>query len=233
MAVQILKERKKACILAGAVCFLVVTAVYLYAMFRPGLWYGDTFLHQQKDGSFAGSDEYANYRMNMVSTKKGTEILFSVDETVKQYEVINRSDSPAVQIYENDALVFQGDPVSMGDYYLLLDENDSIWGGVRIIADGAVHDIEELFPDYSSLYNWSVMEKPEIWGNPAMLVVILIIAGFLLADVAFPDFFFTLNHRLAVDGGEPSDMYRTGQKISRLILGAGILVCMVLTFIVH
>ena len=66
-----------------------------------------------------------------------------------------------------------------------------------------------------------------------MLLLILLGAAILFIDIKFPDLFWILEHRLEVDGGEPSDWYRSGQKFGRVMLVGGIIVCMILTFTIH
>ena len=40
-------KHKKACIIAGITAAVIIFAVYLYALFFPGYWYGDVFLYKK------------------------------------------------------------------------------------------------------------------------------------------------------------------------------------------
>ena len=72
--VEFICKHKKPCIIGGIVLSVVLLALYLRAMFLPGLWHGDAFLYKQDDGSFAGSDIYAEYKMNIKPSDYGTDI---------------------------------------------------------------------------------------------------------------------------------------------------------------
>ena len=75
---------KKRNLIISGISGAVVFAAYLYAMLLPGLWYGDTFLYEQKDGSFAGSDYYAGYHMKRSTEGESTDISFSVNNKENQ-----------------------------------------------------------------------------------------------------------------------------------------------------
>lgn len=96
-----------------------------------------------------------------------------------------------------------------------------------------VPTVQELYPAYIQLYTWAVEEKHDVRGNPNMLAVIALLAVMLGLDIAFPNLFFILDHRLDVDGGEPSDWYRMKQQFSRVIIGIAIVVCLFMSFAMH
>ena len=62
---NIFTRYKKQCIILGIVLAVVIFAIYLRAMFLPGLWHIDAFLYRQDDGSFVGADSYAKYQMTV------------------------------------------------------------------------------------------------------------------------------------------------------------------------
>ena len=62
---NILQKYKKQCIIVGIIITVILFIVYLWAMFIPGLWHGDAVLYKQDDGTFAGSDIYAEYNMTV------------------------------------------------------------------------------------------------------------------------------------------------------------------------
>ena len=139
----------------------------------------------------------------------------------------------SAQISENDTLVFEGKAVSMGDSYILMDNNNEPLNMVTVIVGGVTPEAEELFPNHTRIFNLAVADKYNIRGNLMMLILILLFAVVLFVDIKFPNFFWILEHRLDVDGGEPSDWYRFGQGVGRVILAVGILVCVILTFTTH
>ena len=77
---------KKLCIIVGVILAVLLLALYLYAAFLPGVWHRDAFLYLQKDGSFTGSDLYAEYKMSIDAKENGAEIDFSVNDITKNYK---------------------------------------------------------------------------------------------------------------------------------------------------
>lgn len=74
---------------------------------------------------------------------------------------------------------------------------------------------------------------PDVRGNLTMLVYIVFALVFLILDIVFPNLFFDLKYRFAVEGGGPSDMYRSGQKFGRVLLVISIIVCIIMSFTTH
>ena len=227
---QFFSTHKKLCIIVGAILAASLLSLYLYAAFLPGVWHRDAFLYQQKDGSFIGSDLYAEYKMSIDAKESGAEIDFSVNDITKNYKVDYNLNDMSAQILENDTLVFEGTAVSMGDSYILMDNNDEPLNMVTVIVGGVTPKTEELFPNYTRIFNLAVDNKYDIRGNMTMLFLILLFAAVLFVDIKFPNFFWILEHRMDVDGGEVSDWYRFGQSVGRVVLAIGIVVCIVLTF---
>lgn len=226
---QFFQNHKTFSISLGTAVLLSIVGIYLYALFLPGLWYNDAFLYQQQDGSFAGSDQYADYHLSIDCSAEDPEIEFRVNDVTRNYQIRTGANS-SVQVLENGVLVFQGTVYPAGDSYLLVN-SDSAEADIQINI-GTVPTVDSLFPSYSWLYQCTV-QSPDIRGTPAFLIFIFLIAAVLVLDIRFPDLFFHLRYRPAVTGGEPSDWYRLSQKISRIILAAMIPGCMIASFLVH
>ncbi|MBP3361324.1 MAG: hypothetical protein J6N52_10750 [Clostridia bacterium] len=220
--------KKRNIIIICCVLGIAGFAAYIYAMLLPGLWYGDAFLYRQKDGSFAGSDYYADYLMKMSTEAEDTEILFSVNNKENKY-IINDNVQDEVKIYKNNELIFSGQSVQLGDEYMLRDSSGDMDFDISVRAGNEPPKESELYPSNNQLYKWTLGKK-EFRGNFYMLFLIIIFAAFLFLDIRFPMLFYYIRHGLYVDGGEPSDWYRFGQKTGRFVLGAGIIVCMILSF---
>lgn len=234
------EKHRKAFAITGAILILVLLIFYLYAMLLPGIRYGDAFLYQQKDGSFAGYEMYGyytrvDYKMDIDKADNGAKISFSVNDTIREYEIVHNETEPvrSVEIFENGESVYDGNAHMMGEEYLLLDGNYDMADEIKIRVDNQVPELEELFPGYTWLYNRAFEKRHDTRGEPSMLLLILLGAAILFIDIKFPDLFWILEHRLEVDGGEPSDWYRSGQKFGRVMLVGGIIVCMILTFTIH
>lgn len=232
---EFISKHKKPCIIAGIILAVVLLIVYLRAMFLPGLWHGDAFLYKQDDGSFAGSDVYAEYKMNINSADYGTDIDFSVNDKTNQYQVKYDEDDPYrnVEVLENGTVICKGKALGEKNNWFVIDDETGSSDTISVRVGNETPTEEELFPSYTRLYNWSVNEDNDTRGNPWMLFMIAVLAIILFLDIKFPMLFWILEHRLEVDGGEPSDWYLFGQKISRVVMSIGILVCVVLTFTIH
>ena len=226
------RTHKKLCVASAAVLLCLLLAIYLYALLLPGIWYLDTFLYRQKDGSFAGSCSYADYNLRISPTAQGADIAFQVNDTPRHYQLIFSDTDSALQILEDGKQTFQGTVSRSG---LLLSENGELEMDIRISYGNSYAPPEEdtLFPSKTQLYHWATAKNHDTRGNPYMLVVIFFFAVILAVDIAFPKFFFLVRHGLFVDTPEPSDCYLAGQKFGRAVLVLGILVCIVLSFIVQ
>ncbi len=232
---EFISKHKKPCIIAGIVLAVVLLAFYLRALFIPGFWHGDAFLYKQEDGSFKGSDMYAEYKMTINSKNYGADIDFYVNDKQNHYKVKYSGNDfqKDVEITENDNTIFEGTAFCSNNNWILHQKNIELPNDIKVYTGNYVPTEEELFPGYTRLYDWSVAEKTDIRGNAYMLFFIFLFGAFLFLDIKFPNLFWILEHRLHVYGGEPSDWYLFSQKIGRIILSIGILVCMVLTFTIH
>lgn len=232
---EMFNKNKKLCIITGFALAVVLLILYLYAMFIPGLWHGDAFLCKQEDGIFAGSDIYADYTMNIKPADYGTDIDFSVNDKTNHYQVrydkddLNRN----VEILENGKVICKGQAIGNENNWFVIDDETGTSDMISVRVGNEIPTEEELFPNYGRLYNWAVSDKTDTRGNPGMLFLVAIFALILFLDIKFPMLFWILEHRLEVDGGEPSDWYLFGQKVGRVVMSIGILVCVILTFIIH
>ena len=229
------KRHKKPCIIAGIILVVIILIVYLKAVFAPGLWHGNAFLYLQKNGSFEGSDIYAQYKMKLKSDRYGTDIDFSVNDKINRYQVKYNNDDPYrnVEVLENGTIVCKGKALGAENNWFVIDDELGSSDIVSVRVGNEVPTVEELFPSYSRLYNWSVNNDFDTRGNPGMLFLIALFSIILFLDIKFTMLFWLLEHRLDVDGGEPSDLYLFGQKVGRILMFIGIPVCMVLTFILR
>ena len=217
---------------------VVIFAVYLFLLFKPGFWYRDAFLYKQKapfEGIevYSGKDRELGYRYEMTMAKDGmkTYIAFTVNETERGYEIVSdnsKNHNPAVEIYENGELVFKGTSIAG----MLFDENEQPFveiPEINFYVNGNVPE-EELLPTYNWLYEISQRRKPEIRGNVVFLPAIIIFAAAVIFDMMYPDFFWGFKHCIDVEGGRPSDYYRFIQKAGWVISPFIILALMIASF---
>ncbi|MBQ7875559.1 MAG: hypothetical protein IJ306_10490 [Oscillospiraceae bacterium] len=234
------KKHKKFCTVVGIIIAVIVFAGYLFALFLPGYWYGDTFLYEKgypysMVQFFSGRDikNDADYELTIAKDGKTTYMVFTVNEAERSYEITS-DDSinhhPKVTIAENDEVIFIGTAKSG----FLFDENDELFEPpITVTYDAYEPTEEELFPSYTWLYGVSQNVKTEIRGEPIWLISIIIVIAVCVFDMKFPDFFWNLEHGLEVKGGEPSDLYRFIQKAAWVSAPIVVVIFMILTFTTH
>ncbi len=222
----------------AAAVVLAFLGIYLWAMFRPGVWLQDVFLYRQADGSFSGKDADFSYTMQLTRTEDGAEVQFALDGETKTYRILadlvpGAWSTPDVKIYEGENLLFegeaQGDP---GDALLWNAEDDALADGVNVIANGE-YQKSDLWPTCTWLYNVAIGGRQETRGNPGFLILMGVLALLLILDIRFPLLFWNLNHRLEVSGGEPSEWYYTSQRIGRVMLAGGMAAAAAAGLFVH
>lgn len=242
LLIRIWQTHRKQCIFAGLAVFAaVLIPAYLYFMFQKGIWYQDAFLLRQGDGCFAGRSRWASYALCITGSDDRWELTFTANGETRQYAVVPQmvdcvlGEHPGAQFYEDDELVCEGVVLNNGPEryrYWVTDRELNLIDGLKIqrVSDEA-RPPEDLFPGYSMQYSWTAMAQAGEWdtrGEPLMLLPALIAAFFLWVDLLYPDLNFILSHRRWVDGdSEPSEYYRTWQKIGRVVLGVVIVGCLV------
>ena len=228
------EKHKKICLVAAGIFSFILISFYLYAVFQPGYWYFDAFLCKQKDGSFAGSDSYGSYQMEIKRADDSATIIFSVDDLTKEYLITGTATGENVYIYEDEDLVFHGYSLKIdGSQYMLMGYDNYDTNNIISFASNIKPAPEELLPSYSFLYACAKSDTTDTHGEPTALILICIFIAVLVLDIKFPDLFFTLRYRHYVVGGEPSDWYRDSQKVGRVILVVAIFVFVILTFQPH
>ena len=218
-------RRKKSLLAAGAVLAALLLALYFRALFRPGYWYDGIFLARKQAELFTGQDYRAVCSLQMKKNEDEAALSFTLNGETRNYRVLFGSDGFSTQIYENGTLAFSGQASPMGDWYLLTDTSGNFdMDDIAQIHVGPQEPPPE-FPSLNQLYTWAVSKRCETFGTPLFLLPVLLLAVCLAVDLRFPNFFFLLEHGLAVDGGEPSDWYRAGQKFGRVVLVLAMLYC--------
>lgn len=228
-------RHKKPLFAACAVLAAGLLALYFWALFRPGYWYNGMFLARRQAGVFSGQNWRGTCLLQMEKTDGEATLSFTLNGESRNYRVVFPADGLSAKIYENDSLIFTGQPYSMGDWYILMDEAGNPESNLILQVHSDVECMEEplQFPSLNQIYTWAASDQYETFGTPMFLLPILLLAVCLAVDLRFPNFFFLLRHGLAVDGGEPSDWYHTGQKFTRVILVLGMLYCVGASLLTH
>ena len=226
------QSHKKSILIAATVCSTLLTAIYLVTLFWPGYWYDGAFLSKQANGSFAGSNDFSTYQMQISRTNNNADIVFTANGLTKEYQISGTNDPQNIYIYENGNRIFHGQALSSGDKYMLIGDNGSLDIQIGVFAGSygstqTAPPAEELFPSATWLYNCATNVASDHRGEPLLLVFVLICILALVIDIRYPDFFFTLRYRHYVDGGEPSEWYRDSQKFGRVILAIVTAFCII------
>lgn len=219
-------QHKKGCLITAGILGSILFALYLYVLFLPGMWHWDAFLFKQKDGSFSGTGKYASYEVDVVRTDNNATITFAVNDTIREYQITGITTKNNISIYQDGERVFHGQVISAGDSdYWLMGEEDTMQNEILVLTNHDEPDEAQLFPSKNWLYACAINDIG-IFGNPYMLIPILLLAVALALDIKFPKMFFYLRHSYMIDGGEPSEWYYTSQMIGRVIIVILIPVCM-------
>ncbi len=237
MLSHIFRTHRKLCIGLITAFALVLLLLYFYAALQSGIWHQNTFLYRQSDGSFSGKNSYSEYKMNIAQRSSGADVVFRVNDMVRKYLIFSDSYGHEVQIFEDGTCVFHGSAVMSGDSTLLLSDDDKIADFTVSMSTTddffTVPSDEEQFPSYTSLYNHAIRQITDRRGNLLMVFFAVLLAVLLVIDIRYPDFFFRLRYGLHVDGGSPSDLYRVGQQIEKILSPIAIIGFLIATFVVH
>ena len=230
MISKIIKDKRKFTYILISIAALILFSMYLYALTRPGVRYGDAFLYQQADGSFVGKDTYFDYRMELQNTENGTAISFSVEDEMRNYLVMTSKTDDSVIIYENDTIIFEG--TEWNNTGMLLGKDGELAFGVTISTNYHTPDAEEQFPNFMQLYRIAAMDELDLRGSVECVFLILFFSLYIIIDVCFPEFFFRARYFLAFDlkNADPSDGYYVGQLIGRIVCGVAIVICAIISF---
>jgi len=215
---------------------VLIFAVYLWAMLRPGVWLRDTFLYEKSDDTFSAKDTYAAYTMQIAQTENDVDVDFTLDGEMRHYHIESKADGvsdPVVKIEQDGVLIFTGTALgSPGDALLWREDDGGLADEVNVIVNGE-YQKSDLWPSCTWLYNVAVGGRRETRGNLSFLLVIGALAVLLVLDVCFPMLFWQLRHGLEVYGGEPTDWYYAMQKVSRIASIIGIFVLAAMSFAVY
>lgn len=218
-------SRPKVTLITIAVILAVIlSGVYLYAALRPGLWIRNTFLYQQKDGSFQGSDRNGQYALVIRHEGNTTTAIMTINDTPRVYKIFQGN--AKVQILQDDAQVFVGTITDRG----LLDSSGQPLLDIEVYAENAGYTTEQLFPSIGWIYRCAHRQDLSTRGQPWALAFAWLFFLYFIVDICFPDLFFRLKYMWHVDGGEPSDIYRMRQMIGRAVMLIFIVVVLIMGF---
>ncbi len=230
-------KHKKLCIISVSIVALFLIVLYVYTASLPGIWHRDTFLYREDNGSFKGNNAHSEYEMNISPLSDGAEVTFRVNDTLRSYRIVSDEYGRNVEIFEDGISVFKGQASGRGDDVILIDEGEGFVDFTVTMTTNddffTVPEDSEQFPSYTSLYRRAIKQVTDTRGNFLMMLLAAITAVLLIVDLRYPDLFFHLKYMWHVDGGSPSEFYRFGQKLGRIIDAVLIVGLIIATYIVH
>ena len=140
-------------------------------------------MYKKSDGTFAGSDLQHRYIMQRTPVTEGMDFSFTVDEKTEQYRVIHNAEEPYLQIYKNNAIVYEGTAVYDGHQYMLKGADNNL---IEIGASGVILVTEASFPTYTQLVNWSLIEENDIRGNIVIFYILIAAVALLCLSYLLP-----------------------------------------------
>lgn len=217
--------KRKLLYIFGGIAAAAALIIYLVLMFQRGVWYDNYFLRKTNENEYCGRVDGITMTLTRTSSEDGIHLDFTRGNKSLHYIIYNDADAPennSLKIYENNELIFTGYYQKMQDWYLIFDssgEYENLSVTVTGITDSYYYDTYELQPSKNELVFLALDPEFETFrGSFAVMPFILILAGILALDIAFPRLFFYLKHMLAVENPEPSYFYYFMQKIGRVIL---------------
>ena len=217
--------RPKVTLITIAVILAVIlSGVYLYATLRPGFWLRNTYLYEQKDGSFQGSDHNGQYTLVIQRSGNNTTATMTINDITRIYDI--RQNDTKVQILQDGTQVFEGTLTDRG----LLDSAGFPLLDIEVYGENASYTSEQLFPNTGWLYRCAHQHNLSTRGQPWALAFAWLFFLCFIVDICFPNLFFRLKYMWHVDGGEPSDIYRMSQMIGRAVMLIFIVVVLIMGF---
>ena len=217
---------------------IVLSILYFKVFFTYGVRYDNVFLKKETVEEETQYTGRTSGKKMVIKVKKlspgGDEFHISYDignKTAKTYVVSfgasNQQGQEVVIKDERDMTWFEG-RYDEGNMFLL-DQNDRpVFGALRVLV-GDEYGTEWPAPasDPHGMIKIVKGEDNSIRGRITPFILALIILGINLIDMAFPTFFFELKYSFAVDNPEPSDFYRSTQKISWYVINLVVIIMLI------
>ena len=150
----------------------VTAAVYVTALFQPGIWYGNTFLAESADGeSFL--DPKGQTSLTIRRTTDGIRAVFQGEDRQREYRIATTT--RMTEIFEDGRLRFRGS---------VQQDRDGSFRFRNERGEAVDHmDTDPGFPDPLTVYTWIMEPEHENRGNPWVLVLQGILAAVLAVDL--------------------------------------------------
>ena len=193
-------------VLWAGILVLLLAAVYVTAILKPGIWYGDTFLREEESG-FVSRD--GSESLQLQYTTEGARAAYQRDGEKREYRLSTKT--RMTEIFEDGRLKFRGTvQKTPGGGFRFLNERGELMKAPAAADPG--------YPNAFEIYTWVMEEHHAVRGNPGMLILLGICAALLALDLAFPE----LLRKIA---GSP----RSGRQIQTLVrTGLGVLFVLLL-----
>lgn len=161
-------------VLWAGILVLILGAVYVTAMLKTGIWYGDTFLREEETG-FCSRD--GSQSLQIQYTTEGARAVYQRDGESREFRLSTKT--RMTEIFEDGRLKFRGSVQKDGSGgFRFLNERGEEVDGAKVFTGGP----ETGFPNAFEIYTWVMEDHHAIRGNPGVLVFLGIFGVLLGAD---------------------------------------------------
>lgn len=213
---------------------LAVFAVYFWLFFQKGIIVGDAFLLRHGTGQSTVYRGDVNGHETVIAVERESQdewdseercgVIFSQEQVRKEYMLESSGEERHglrnITVYEDGRILFEGLYDADGAAFPRVYENSGtpyLEDMISIRVDGEPDTLDGL--TVYTLVDIFCGDE-ELRGDAPFLAVAVFILLVWIVDICFPDFFFQLRYAISVKDPEPSEWYRTVQKITWVIYPA-------------
>lgn len=197
--------------------------------FQKGIIVGDAFLLRHGTGQNTVYRGDVNGHETVITVERDSEehcsVTFSQEQVRKKYVLESSGEEQYglrnITVYEDGRILFEGKyDAGKAVNFPRVYENDGIpylEGMISIRVNGEPDTLDGL--TVYTLVDIFCGDE-ELRGDAPLLAVAVFILIIWIVDICFPDFFFRIRYAISVKDPEPSEWYRTVQKITWVIYPA-------------
>ena len=164
-----LKKHRQLALWTG-ILVLILAAIYVTGMLKPGIWYDDTFLYEEEDGYHTRNNSRS---LQILYTTEGARAVWQTGAEKREFRLSTKT--RMTEIFEDGRLKFRGTvQKTPGGGFRFLNER-----GEPLERPGTA---DPEFPNAFEIYTWVMEDHHAIRGNPWVLIFLGIFGVLLGAD---------------------------------------------------
>ncbi|HWQ30439.1 MAG TPA: hypothetical protein VN549_05555 [Negativicutes bacterium] len=209
-----------------AIAAVAVVALILYfrTFLTKGIFYDGNFLRKEAAASetyYRGRGPYGYIHITVRGIKDkdpSAEVIYKLPNNISsQYTVTFRDRSHWAEGIENikdekGSVVFEGE-YRRGSLFLI-DKNGELVMDMQFRVEGIDPYDQSYKVPLANIASTASFDDEAIRGRLDLLFPAVLLLAFILIDIRFPLFFFSLKHWWDVKDPEPSDLYVSMQRLS-------------------